>query len=390
MRRLPKAIVPIFGTTFADTLGITLMIPLLPVVMQEYHLSDVAAGALLSIPAFCSVIAAPIWGKLSDRWGRKPIVIVAQVLSLIGYVMIATSHSIFLIFLSRIISGCGGGSLGAVQSYIADVTEEGDRDFAFSSYGAVFGMAFIVGPVISGFLMKHGLAIPFLAAAGLEAFNIVFTAFFLPRVQKQTRSKTSIRSSLKAANAPGVRIVLVRQFLAILAIVCFLANFGLYLQHLFHEHVANVSWLLALAGVAGGAAMIFIVTPLSSRIGDRWVAQIGLILSVGAYAMLAFVNGVPAFCGAVVVWAVGSALVEPTLTALLSVRASAKERGAIMGLSDSINSLAMIVGPAAGAALIGVNPRYLGIVPAAAAALALLLGRPGKFSPSTRESARSA
>lgn len=350
------------------------MIPLLPVVVKQYHVSDVTVGALLSIPAFCSVVAAPVWGKASDRLGRKPIVIVSQILSLAGYLMLALSHSLFWLFLSRVISGCGGGSLGAVQSYIADVTEAEQRDLAYSLYGAVFGAAFVVGPVVAGLLMHDGLAIPFFAAAGLEALNIAFTALFLPKNEKR-RSKTSVADSLRAANVPAVRILLVRQFLAILAIVCFLANFALYLDRVLHESVSHVSWLLAMAGVVGGCAMLFIVSPLAARIGDRRVAQLGLALSFGAYLLLAFVWSVASFCVALVLWAVGSAMVEPTLTALLSVRAKSSERGAIMGLSDSINSVAMMIGPAAGAAIVGIDARMLGVVPAGAAVAAFVLGR---------------
>jgi MFS transporter, DHA1 family, tetracycline resistance protein len=375
MWRLPKALLPIYGTTLVDTLGYTMMIPLLPAVIREYHASDVLVGALLSVPALCSMIAAPVWGKFSDRIGRKPIIIAAQVLTLAGYVAQATSHSLLWIFIARIVSGCGGGSLGAVQSYIADVTKEDQRDMAYSLYGAVFGMGFIVGPVTAGFLMKHGLAVPFFIAAGLEAFNIVFTARLLPSRPQSKRAKTSVAESLRAASVPGVRRVLVRQFLAIFAIVFFLANFSLYLHHVLHSAVTQVGWLLSIAGGVGGAALILLVSPLAARIGDRSVAQIGLLLSFAAYGMLTVVTALPLFFVVLVLWAVGSSMVEPTLTALLSVRAKRSERGAIMGVSDSINSLAMILGPATGSAIVGYNARLLGVLPACAALAAFVIGR---------------
>lgn len=376
MWRLPRALLPIYGTTLADTLGYTMMIPLLPAVIREYHASDVMVGALLSVPALCSMIAAPIWGKFSDRMGRKPIIIIAQALTLAGYLAQALSHSLVWIFIARIASGCGGGSLGAVQSYIADVTEENQRDTAYSLYGAVFGMAFIVGPASAGFLMKHGIELPFFIAAAIEGFNIVFTATMLPsKMNKTKRSTTSIAESLNAANVPGVRRVLFRQFLAIFAIVFFLANFSLYLHHILHSAVGQVGWLLSIAGGVGGAALILLVSPLAASIGDRRVAQLGLLLSFAAYGILAFVNALAVFCVALVLWAIGSSMVEPTLTAMLSVRAKQSERGAIMGVSDSINSLAMILGPATGSAIVGYNARLLGVLPACAALAAFIIGR---------------
>ncbi|MBV8344315.1 MAG: MFS transporter [Candidatus Eremiobacteraeota bacterium] len=374
MQRLPRALLPIYGTTLVETLGYTLMIPLLPAIVQQYRASDVMVGALLSVPALCSMIAAPVWGKLSDRLGRKTIILIAQVLTLAGYLLQATAPSLLWIFVSRIISGCGGGALGAVQSYIADVTTEDQRDLAYSLYGAVFGMAFIVGPVTSGFLIHRGLSLPFYVAAGIELITILMTVLLLPS-RMQRVSQTSIKASLQAVNVPGVRLVLIRHFLAIFAIVCFLANFALYLHHVLGSPVSEVGWLLAGAGVVGGAALIFVVSPLAARLGDRRVAQIGLLASFLAYGLLSFVSELWVFAIVLIVWAVGSAMVEPTLTALLSVRAKPSERGAVMGVSDSINGLAMILGPATGSAIIGANPRYLGVLPAFAALLAFGLGR---------------
>jgi predicted MFS family arabinose efflux permease len=390
MTRLPRALIPIYGTTLADTLGYTLMIPLLPTIVRQFHVSDVMVGALLSVPALCSTVAAPIWGKVSDRIGRKPIIIGSQVLTLMGYLVLATAHSFVIIAASRIVSGLGAGGLGAVQSYIADVTEPKQRDLAYSLYGAVFGVAFIIGPLISGFLAREGYAIPFFVASGLAAANIAFTTAFIPSFGKKDHA-TSVEESVKAASAPGVRLVLIRQFLAILAVVCFLSNFGLFLEHVLHKNVSAIGWLLALAGAVGGAALLFVVTPLAARIGDRRVAQLGLFFSFVAYGLLWFADTLPLFCIVLIFWAVGAAMFEPTLTALLSVRAKASERGAVMGVSDSVNSLAMIVGPAAGAAIIGVNPRLLGVIPAAVSLIAFLLPawKPEKSQAKRRPKARA-
>jgi MFS transporter, DHA1 family, tetracycline resistance protein len=373
MLQLPRALIPIYGTTLADTLGFTLMIPLLPAIVREYRVSELMVGALLSLPALCSCIAAPVWGKVSDRVGRKPIIIASQAVTLAGYIVLATAHSFVWIAASRIFSGCGAGGLGAVQSYIADVTQPRQRDFAYALYGSVFGLAFILGPVLSGFLERDGFAVPFFAAAGLQVLNIALTVFFIPSLAKQ-QSSSSLVSSLKAAGMPDVRRVLVRQFLAIFAIICFLANFGLYLEHVLHRGARDTGWLLALAGVAGGLALLLVVAPLAARIGDRRVAQLGLLLSAVAYAALLVVPSLFWLCLVVTAWAIGSSMVEPTLTALLSMRAKAGERGAIMGVSDSVNSIALIFAPSAGAAIVTADPRLLGILPACAAVTALAAG----------------
>ncbi len=374
MGGLPRAVIPIYGTTLADTLGYTLMIPLLPQLVREYHASDVIGGALLSIPAVCSAIAAPVWGKLSDRLGRKSILMASQVLSLAGYLMLALSHALWLVLLSRVISGLGGGSLGAAESFIADATKSEQRERAYSLYGAVFGIAFVIGPVASGVLLKYGVALPFFVAALLEAANLVFTGFFLPQRTTSKKTSSGIRQSLRAASAPGVRNILIRQFLFIFAVVCYLSNFALYADHILTMDPSRASYLLAVAAVIGGATLLFVVTPLSKRIGESALLQTGLAASVLAYVGLIFVSREWAFLAAMSLWAIGAAIAEPTLTTVLSNRAKGEERGLIMGLSDSISSIAMIVGPTAGAAVVGGNARTLCIIPAAASAAAFALG----------------
>jgi DHA1 family tetracycline resistance protein-like MFS transporter len=372
---LPKAILPIYLTTFVDMLGYTLLIPLLPAVAHKYGAADWVVGMLLSVPALCATIAAPIWGKTSDKAGRKFIILIAQAFTLVGYFVLAIAHSLTWIFISRLISGIGAGDIGAAESYIADVTTEQQRDPAFAVYGAVFGSAFIIGPVAAGFLQRYGVQFPFFVAAGLEVINILFTVFFLPSRTRAKRQETSFRKSLKAAMMPAVRIVLIRQFLFIFAVVYLLADFALYLESALHQSVAHASWLLAGAGVVGGVTMLAIVTPMTKRFGDRLVAQVGFLLLFAAYALIYFVQSLAWFFPVLILWAAGAAMVEPTLMTMLTDRAPKEERGAIMGMSDSVNSVALIVSPAIGTAVVGVDARLIGIIPALAAGGAWVLGR---------------
>ena len=365
---------PLYGTTLGDMLGYTLMIPLLPSVAQRYGASDFTVGMLLSVPAFCSAIAAPMWGKASDVTGRKAIILISQSFSLAGYLLLAVAPSLFWIFISRIISGIGAGNIGAAQSYIADVTPEGQRDEAYAIFGVVFGSAFILGPVSAGFLQQRGLQFPFFVAALLEAINMVFTFVYLPSKKRQDREETSIRRSIAAALAPKIRVLFLRQFLFIFAVVYFLADFALYLNHALHYDVAHVAWLLAGAGLVGGIVQAIAVAPLAKRIGDRAVGQIGFVFGIAAYALIYWVRDIFWFLPVLILWAIGAALVEPTLMALLADRAPKEERGAIMGVSDSANSIALIVAPAIGTAVVGANARLIGILPAMALVAAFIAG----------------
>lgn len=355
-------------------LGYTLLIPLLPAMAKHYGAQDWMVGMLLSIPAFCATIAAPVWGKLSDRAGRKYIILIAQIFTLAGYTILALAHSLFWIYVSRLISGTGAGSLGAAESYIADVTDKKQRDRAYALYGAVFRSAFIVGPVAAGFLQRYGLQFPFVIAALLEVINIGVTMWLLPWRTREKREETTIQESLQAAWNPRVRLVLLRQFLFVFAVVYLLADFALYLDHALHETVQRASWLLAGAGVIGGATIVIAVTPLTKRFGDRFVGQIGFTLLFASYGLIYFVKSLEWFFPVLVLWAAGAAMAEPTLMAMLAKRAPESERGAIMGVSDSVNSVALIFAPAIGTVIVGQEARLIGILPALAVAAAWFLG----------------
>jgi MFS family permease len=371
---LPKDVFPIYLTTFIDMLGYTLLIPLLPAMAKHYGAHDWMVGMLLSIPAFCATIAAPVWGKLSDRAGRKYIILIAQVFTLAGYTILALAHSLFWIYISRLISGTGAGSLGAAESYIADVTDKKQRDRAYALYGAVFGSAFIVGPIAAGFLQRYGLQFPFVIAALLEVVNIGVTIWLLPWRTREKREETTLHESLKAAWNPRVRRVLLRQFLFVFAVVYLLADFALYLDHALHETVQRASWLLAGAGIIGGATIVIAVTPMTKRFGDRLVGQIGFSLLFASYALIYFVESLNWFFPVLILWAAGAAMAEPTLMAMLAKRAPESERGAIMGVSDSVNSVALILAPAIGTAIVGQEARLIGILPALAVAAAWVIG----------------
>lgn len=373
---LPAALIPIYGTTMADVLCYTLMIPLLPELAARYHATYFIAGTLISVPALCSMFSSPVWGRISDRVGRKFIIVFSQAVTLLGYVLLALAHSMLWIFIARIISGLGAGNISAVQSYIADVTSERQRDEAFALYGVVFGAAFILGPVTSAFLMRRGVQFPFSVAALLELFNILFTVALIPASIGKHRREASLKQIVKAAIQPAVRRLFIRQFLFVFAVVYFLAGFALYLHAALDVGIERVAWLMAGAGIVGAIVQGVVVSPLAARIGDRLTAQAGFVALLLGYGFLYWVHDFMAFVAVFCLWAIGAAMVEPTIMALLSLRIPARQRGALMGVGDSLNNVALVIAPAASGAIIGANAQMIGILPALATAAALVVGYP--------------
>jgi MFS transporter, DHA1 family, tetracycline resistance protein len=374
-RKATEALVPIYGVTLIDVLGTMIMVPLLPYLAQRFGASGFTVGLILTTSAVASVIAAPLWGSVSDRLGRKRIVLISQCVSLGGYLALATSRSLTMLFVARAVAGIGGGNLGVTQSYIADVTDEKHRDRAYALFGVLFGVGIVLGPLLGGFLIRFGLGVPFAAAAAIELVTIGLTIRFLPDQRQRTRQQPDVRAALATiVRIPDVRLLIVRHFLFIFAVTYFFTIFALYLYRALHAGPEVASWLLACAGAVGGIALLIVVGPLTRRFGDAVVAQIGLGLSVLAYTALAFTPYVWAFGAALGVWAIGASSVEPTLTALLSEAAPEDERGAVMGFNDAANNLALIVGPPLGGFAIDLNPHLVGIIPGCAVLIAFALG----------------
>lgn len=376
MRRdLVLSLIPIYVTNLVDALGYSLLIPLLPIVAERFGAVPVVAGSLLSTPAFVGMLAAPFWGKLSDSLGRKNMIVAAEVFSCTSNLMLALSNSLPLFFGSRIVAGLGIGGGGALdEAFIADVTTDKERNQAYAIYGAVYGVAFVIGPLVARVLVRYGIGSPFFLAAGLSLLNIYLSWRFIPSQTASRTAKTSMLASLAAIRSPDVRRLISCHFLFIFAVICFLANFALYFERILpHQSRLDASFFLASAAVVGGATIVFVEGRVAKRVGEKAVALVGLALDATAYALLTFVSD-PFLLGiALMLWAAGAAFTQPALTALLSERADRQEIGAVMGITDSMYSAGMMAGPIIGSAILGVNAHLLGIVPAFAAALAFVL-----------------
>ncbi|HEX3670583.1 MAG TPA: MFS transporter [Candidatus Cybelea sp.] len=370
-----RALIPIYSITLIDVFGYMVMIPLLPYLAQKYGASGLEVGALLAVMAVASTVAAPLWGALSDKVGRKPIVTVSQVISLIGYLLVAWAPSLGMLFVARTVAGIGGGNLAVTQSYISDVTDDSHRDKAFAAFGVVFGLGIVLGPIAGGFLVKYGFWLPFVVSAAIEAVNIGLTLKFLPKTKRKSKDEFNLKSAAKEVwTQPRTGSLIVRHFLFIFAVTYFFSIFALYLKHALNLGPEKASWLFAAAGAIGAIALAAAVGPLAKRLGDAWVAQLGFALSAVAYAVLAFAHNLWALLGMLALWAVGASCVEPTIAALISESASAEKRGAILGFNDAMSSLALMAAPSLGGWIIDKNVALTGLVPGIAVLGALGLG----------------
>ena len=379
---LPKVVFPIYGIALLDVLGLTILIPMLPVLSAKYHTQPAVAGAALGTTALAATISSQFWGYASDRYGRKFILLASQVCSAIGYAMLALAGSLELLFVSRAIEGLGGGNLGVAQSYIADVTDEQDREKAFAFGAAAFGIGFVIGPVLAGVLLQIDTSLPFWVAAGLQVCNLVLTWFFLPNTRskpsEQRADSGSVRAIVKQLLSPPLRNLMGRQFLYIFSFVYFFTVFSEYLQTVLHYGPTQSSLFLAVAGAIGAFVQIFLVDRLEKRLGAFVLSEAGFALGFIAYALMFFINGLATFLTILVIWAASGSVLRPTLNKLISLAAPPDQRGTILSFGDSLSNASMIFAPAIAGIVLGIDPKLIGIPPACFIAGAFVLGLAGR------------
>ncbi|HZX95487.1 MAG TPA: MFS transporter, partial [Myxococcales bacterium] len=199
-------LLPIFLIVVVDVLGLTIMLPLLPFYAEHFGASPSVVGLLVSTYALCQLVAGPLLGQLSDRVGRKPVLMASQIGTFVGFLVLTWAPNLFVVFVARVIDGLTAGNLSIAQAYIADVTAPKERARAFAVIGIAFGIGFLIGPGASGYLTKHyGYHVPILCAAGLSLLSILGTTFLLPAVptHPEDTQAASAAQEMEAPVAPG-------------------------------------------------------------------------------------------------------------------------------------------------------------------------------------------
>src|SRR5882672_2698032 len=179
-RLVTRPLLIIFLTIFVNLVGFGIIIPLLPFYAQTFGASPVVIGLLFAIFSLCQLIAAPVLGDLSDRYGRRPVLVFSLAGTVVSFVMLALAHSVVMLFLARIIDGLSGGNISTARAYVADITEPKNRARAYGLIGAAFGLGFIMGPALSGILVSVSITAPIWAAAGLTLVAAAMAWFWLP------------------------------------------------------------------------------------------------------------------------------------------------------------------------------------------------------------------
>jgi DHA1 family tetracycline resistance protein-like MFS transporter len=378
----------VFLIVLVDVLGLTIMIPLLPFYAERMGASPIQVGWLIGIYAACQLVSGPFLGRLSDTTGRKPLLLVSQLGTCIGFLITAFAPNLWVLFFARAVDGMTAGNLSLAQAYISDVTRPEERAKAFGLIGIAFGVGFLVGPAVSGILSRWDFRLPIFAAAALSAASIATTWWLLPAVKPGggvDAGAPSRRLSLFEWRAYAVYFKEPRlasklwQFLMFsLGFSMFVAGMPLFVERrLLWEGQPfgpeQVGYVWALAGLFGVLWQGPALGRLVKRFGELRLNRAGFIGYIGGYTLLAFCTSIPVLIAATAVMSMGS-LVRPALTSLITHAAPREEQGVVLGLMQSLNSGALIVGPLIAGYLIdhGLLTTW-GLVAAATAVMGLVL-----------------
>ncbi len=364
--RFASPLLPIFLIVMVDVLGFTIILPLLPFYSEMLGATPTIVGELVSTYAAFQLIAGPILGQLSDRHGRRPILLVSQAGTLAGFLILAFSRHIWLLFLARAIDGATAGNLTIAQAYISDVTKPENRAKAFALIGIAFGFGFLVGPAIAGFLAHWGYEAPIFLASGLSFTAILCTFFLLPR-----REVVHQQNEAAAANpGPGGRRLsliswgeyrkyfrdkelarlLMQWLLFAFSFSTFISGFALFAErrYMWNGHpvgVREVGYIFAFTGFIGIIMQGGMVGRLVKWLGEPRVVQIGFISSCLGDAAIGLTRTVGQLLWVAGFSNVGGAGLRPALTSLITQKANKREVGVVIGLTQSLTSIGQIVAP---------------------------------------------
>jgi MFS family permease len=356
-------LLPIFLIVLVDVLGLTIILPLLPFYAEHLGASATVVGMLTSSYALCQLVAGPILGRLSDRMGRKPLLIVSQLGTLAGFLILAFANSLWLVFLSRIIDGATAGNLSLAQAQIADVTTPENRARSFGIIGIAFGIGFLIGPAISGFLAQYSYQYPIFAAAFLSASSVVSTTFLLPKVTPHADDGDAGPGGRRLGildwkgywqyfERPELGRLLGQFFFFAFSFAMFMSGFALFGERRYHFGPKQTGYVFAYVGMLGIILQGSLMRPLVKKLGERTLVWTGFAANTVGYGLLGLTRTLPQLLGAGTITAYGQGVLRPSVTALITHQADKREQGVVLGLTQSLTSISQIVAPLVAGSLI--------------------------------------
>ncbi|HEY6120767.1 MAG TPA: MFS transporter [Pyrinomonadaceae bacterium] len=371
MKRSP--LIVIFTTVFIDLVGFGIVIPVLPFYAEGtvFNATPRTVGLLFASYSIMQLIAAPILGRLSDKYGRRPILLISIIGTGIGFLILGFATTLWMLFVGRILDGITGGNISTAQAYIADITTKENRARGMGLIGAAFGLGFIFGPAIGGILSRWGIHVPFFFAAGLCFANAVLLFFTLPETVTRDHPARNLAGGgrglmqlFRSLKQPRLAFVITIYFFFIVAFSIMTTSFSLYTMFRFGYDAQHTGYLFAYVGVISVIVQGGLIGKLVKRFGELPLVLVGAFCFAVSLFAVPFVGpAAGGLFGLLIgggVFSLGNSLATPALNSLASKSAGPAEQGTILGVMQSAASLARAVGPTLAALLIHSATAYPG------------------------------
>ena len=378
---LPRGFGAIWSTVAIDLVGFGIIIPVLPLYAERFGASPAVVGALFASFSVAQLLMAPVWGAVSDRVGRKPVLLLSLAGTAVGSLLTGLAGSLPLLFAGRLLDGASGASVSVAQAAVADVAEPGERARLFGLLGAAFGLGFVAGPAIGALAALGGARLPFLVAAALAGVNALVAVRRLPETNARTAAPALELPPLGVADglgaeglggldpgaavdpeplaAPGRAVgrLLGVAFGALVAFSAFEATFALFGERRLDFGPASTGAVFTVVGLVLALVQGVLVHPTVHRLGELRTLRVGFACNAVGLLLLAAVHSWWVLVPALLALVLGQGLATPSLTAAVAGGAAAHRRGGVLGLQQSAGGLARVVGPLAG----GLAFEHLGV-----------------------------
>ncbi len=342
-------------------LGFSLILPLLPYYAKQFNASPFLIGLLVASNALAQIIGIPIIGRLSDRFGRRPLILVGTAAGAISFLILGLARSLPMLFAARILDGLLGGNVALAQAYITDITEEKDRARSLGIIGAAFGIGFSFGPAIGGYLSRWGYGVPSLAAAGLSFVNFVWVLAALPEsltaerraaFAPKARPPVTAAALLAALRRPVVGPLLTSRLFFALAFGIFQSSFALWASSRLGFSAQTTSYVLAYVGLLSVLVQGTAIAPLTRRFSERTLIVAGIPILAASLLAWAFVPNLALLLVVLAPMALAVGVLNVSLTSSLTKAVSSEEVGGSLGLAAAMQGIASVAAPVIGGALL--------------------------------------
>ena len=370
----------LIATCFVDMIGFAMVLPILPFYALDLKASPFEIGIITAAFSAAQILSAPVWGRVSDKYGRRPALLIGLMASAIAYVVFGLAHSLWLLFLSRLIQGAGGGTTGVANAYIADSVEPGDRARALGWLSAATSAGVMLGPVIGSIAAHGGRAMPGFVAAALCVLNFAFAWRLLPESHVNRAGATIVRkpvweSAWQVLRHPTLQVSRLVWIYSVgmLAFASLTSVLALFLGARFNVNAMTIGpWFLYIGGLSVVMRTIFL-GPIVDRIGETWAMRSGAMLLIIGLLLYPIASSIGLLVLIMPMVPIGTALLFPSTTALMTRGADREETGTLMGVAQTFGGVSRVVAPLMATAAFEVNTWFPFVLGAAIVGVAMVM-----------------